>query len=217
VNYLSDAASADALVDDIIKNKGSALAIKADVSCSEDVEKLFAETARVLGVVDALVYCAAPPVPLKSFDSLSWADMQKQIDVQLKGAFYCAAKVLPGMAERKNGALVFIGSSVTEMAPPEKQADYITAKTAVNGLARALAAEYGKSGVRVNVVAPGMTVTERIANYPEKAKVLTKTQTPLRRLAIPEDVADMVVFLLGEKAKHITGQVFNISGGIVMK
>ena len=90
------------------------------------------------------------------------------------------------------------------------------AKSALAALARCLAVEYGPKGILVNVVAPGMTQTDMTARLPEKAKLLTQMQTPLRRLAEPSDIADVVAFLLGPGARHITGETIRVCGGGVM-
>ena len=90
------------------------------------------------------------------------------------------------------------------------------AKSALVTFARALAVEFGPQGIRVNCVSPGMTETDLIADMPERAKTLARVQAPLRRLAMPEDVAGAVAFLFSDKARHITGQNIRVCGGIVM-
>lgn len=136
--------------------------------------------------------------------------------MNVRGAFYCAQAVLPAMLEAKSGDIIFIGTTYTDGMPPPQQARYIVAKSALVSLARCLAIEYGLFDIRVNVVAPGMTETEMIADLPDKVKMLTKMQTPLRRLAQAEDIADAVAFLLSKAARHITGQTIRVCGGSVM-
>lgn len=109
-----------------------------------------------------------------------------------------------------------VGSVVADGVPPVQQAGYAMAKSALTTLARSLAAEYGPKQIRVNVVAPGMTHTDMIAEFPERAKELTRMQTPLRRLGKPEDVAHAVAFLLSADASHITGETMRVCGGSVM-
>ena len=145
-----------------------------------------------------------------------WDAFQRQIDIHLKGAFNCAKCALPKMVEAKFGSMVFIGTVYTEGVPPVQQARYVVAKAALTSLARCLAAEYGPMNIRVNVVAPGMTQTGMIADLPDKVKMLTKMQTPLRRLAEPEDIAHTIAFLLNPASRHITGQTIAVCGGSVM-
>ena len=180
------------------------------------MSRLFVEIKKKIGPVHAMVYCASPNNTPQAFDNLDWASMQEQIEVNLKGAFNCTQAVLPGMKEVKSGDLIFIGTVYTDGVPPPQQARYIVAKSALSSLARCLAVEYGPSNIRVNVVAPGMTETGMIADLPDKVKLLTKMQTPLRHLAEPEDIADTVVFLLSNAARHITGQTIRVCGGSVM-
>jgi len=89
-------------------------------------------------------------------------------------------------------------------------------KAALAALARSLAVEYGPKGVRVNVVAPGMTQTDMLAHIPEKTKVLARMNTPLRRLGEPSDVADVVAFLVGPGSRHVSGETIRVCGGLVM-
>lgn len=121
------------------------------------------------------------------------------------------------MVEQKGGVLIFVGSIAADGVPPLHQVDYVIAKSALSAMARSLAVEYGPKSIRVNVVSPGMTLTERTSHLPEKARLLTKATTPLRRLAEPEDVANTISFLLSPAAEYITGETIRVAGGSVMQ
>jgi len=216
VNYQNSAERAQELVDEIVQAGGRAMMVKANITQTEDVQQLVSTVSETLGGIQALVHCAAPRSQLQPFDNLEWTEIQQQLDVQIKGAFNCVKAVLPGMLLAQAGSMVLLGSIVADGVPPTQQADYVIAKSALSGLARSLAAEYGPRGLRVNVVAPGMTQTEMISNLPEKAKLLTRMQTPLRRLAEPEDIAGIIEFLLSPGALHITGETIRVCGGVVM-
>ena len=216
VNYVRAAEEAEQVVADIIHKGGQALAMQADVARSDDVEALFATAEEAFGPVQAVVHCAAPTLMLHSFDDLDWESVQQHLNVQLKGAFNCVKAALPRMLEAQSGSLVFIGSIAADGVPPAQQTDYVVAKSALAALARCLAVEYGPKGILVNVVAPGMTQTDRIARLPDKAKMLTRMQTPLRRLAEPVDIANVVAFLLSPGARHITGETIRVCGGAIM-
>ena len=164
-----------------------------------------------------VVHCASPRNTLHPFDELTWDSIQQHLDVQLKGAFNCAQAALPDMVTAQAGALVFIGSIAADGVPPAQQADYVIAKSALATLARCMAVEYGPKGIRVNVVAPGMTQTNMISHLPDKAKMLARMQTPLRRLAEPTDIANAVAFLLSAGAQHITGETIRVNGGAGMQ
>jgi len=201
-----------------IKEKGGrSLAIQADISNPKEVKELFSIAQEKFGPIQALIHCASPRNNLHRFNELSWEDVQQHLDVQLKGAFNCAQLALPGMLNSQNGVIVFIGSIASDGVPPVQQTDYVLAKAALVALARCLAVEYGPKGIRVNVVAPGMTQTNMISHIPEKARMLTRMQTPLRRLAEPTDIAGVVAFLLSSDARHITGETIRVNGGVGMQ
>lgn len=216
INYNSSAQEAQEVVQKIISAGGRALAIKADIGNTNDVEALFEQAEKIFGAVETVVHCAAPSNAPKAFAALDWNAFQGQIDIHLKGAFNCAQAALPKMLEAKRGELIFLGTVYTDGTPPTQQSRYVVAKSALSAFARCLAVEYGQIGIRINIVAPGMTQTAMIADVPEKAKMLTQMQTPLRRLAQPEDIADTIAFLLSPYARHITGETIRVCGGSVM-
>jgi 3-oxoacyl-[acyl-carrier protein] reductase len=216
VGYNTSTEPALALVDELVRQDGRAIAVRADVSRESDVTSLFRAAGDAFGPVLGLVHAAAMPTLVRPFDALTWSDIQRQIDVQVAGAVHCVKAALPAMVAAEAGSIVFLGSAAADGVPPANQADYVVAKAALQALARSLAVEHGPKGVRVNVVSPGMTSTDMIAHLPEKARMLSKMQTPLRRLAEPADVADAVLFLLSAKARHITGETVRVNGGVVM-
>jgi 3-oxoacyl-[acyl-carrier protein] reductase len=216
INFNSGAAEAKALVEELAGKGGKALAVQGNVAVDTDVARLVAAAEAEFGPVDHVVHCAAPlPIPT-SFEELTWARFHTQLEVQLHGAFNCAKAVLPSLVARKTGSLVFIGSIFTDGVPPAQQSAYVATKAALSAFARTLAVEYGPKGVRVNVVSPGMTQTDMISSLPDKVKMLTKMQTPLRRLAEAADIAKAVEFLVGPSALHITGETLRVCGGIAM-
>ena len=216
VNYLRSAEAAQELVETLAADGHTALAVQADVADPDAVAAMFAVVERELGAVDDVVHCAAPlPVPTP-FDDATWESFARQLDTQVRGAFTCAKAALPGMTARGGGSFVFVGSIYADGVPPVQQSAYVVAKAALAAFARALAVEYGPKGIRVNVIAPGMTETDMISALPDKVKMLTKMQTPLRRLAHAQDVADAAEFLLSPRARHITGETLRVCGGIAM-
>jgi len=216
VNYFGSKDQAQRVVEEIVKAGGKAIALKANVADFDQVKDLFIAAEKSLGPIQAVVHCAAPENVPQPFNELEWNSFQEQIDVHLKGAFNCAKIALPNMVKEKSGDLVFMGTIYTDGMPPGQQTRYITAKAALASLARCLAVEYGPKGIKVNVVAAGMTQTEMIAHLPDKVKMLTKMQTPLRKLAEPVDIANSIFFLLSPAASHITGETIRVSGGAVM-
>jgi 3-oxoacyl-[acyl-carrier protein] reductase len=216
INYRSAEADALKVVQTIEANGGKAISLKGDVSRFEDMKKVFQLANDWQGSIGAVVHCAAPnPIP-KTFGDLDWETVAQHFDVQAKGAYNCFKLALPDMVENKKGAFVLLGSIFTDGIPPINQTAYIMAKSALGALAKSVAVEFGPKGIRVNTVNPGMTQTEMIASIPEKAKMLAKMNTPLRRLADPDDIANVISFLVSSAAAHITGENIKVCGGLVM-
>lgn len=216
INFLHAEKEAAILVRQIESAGGRAVALQGDVSLEEDVDKVFSQAEQAFGVIRSVVHCAAPnPIP-QSFDVQIWNTYQSHLDIQLRGAFNCAHRALPAMVEHESGSFIFLGSIFGQGIPPLQQSPYVVAKAALAAFARTLAVEYGPKGIRVNTVAPGMTQTEMIASIPDKTKLLAKMNTPLRRLAEPNDIAEVIAFLVSPAARHITGITLPVCGGLVM-
>ena len=216
VNYNSDSKDASELIESVCSKGFVVVDGKADVSNIIDLEKLKIRIQNSLGSITDVVHCASPiPIPT-AFEFLSWEDFQAQIDVQLKGAFNCTKVFLPHMLEEKKGTFTYVSSIFAEGVPPSMQAHYVSTKAALSALGRSIAVEYGNKGIRSNIVAPGMTQTEMISGIPEKIKLLAKMNTPLRKIAAPEDIANAVEFLISDSSGHITGETIRICGGIAM-
>jgi len=216
VNYARSKREAQELVKKIKGRKQSAASFKADVSDPAAVQAMVDFAAEKFGPIYGVVNNAAPPVESKDFTELSWGDVQAHLDVQVKGAFNLCRAVLPHLIEAEDGVIVNISSIYADNVPPVKLLPYSLCKAAIVSFSRSLAAEYGPKGIRVNIVSPGMTDTEFIANLPEKAKMVEKMQTPLRKLASPEDIASVVAFLFSDGAGHLSGENIRVCGGKVM-
>jgi 3-oxoacyl-[acyl-carrier protein] reductase len=138
------------------------------------------------------------------------------LDVQLKGALLMAERCVPGMTSNRWGRVVNISSQVIDGAPSPGWTSYAVGKAALSMFSRYLAAELGPSGITVNNVSPGMTETPLIGDVPEKIQMMVARQTPLRRLATPDDVASAVVHLVSDEAGFVTGQTMRVNGGMAM-
>lgn len=216
INYLKGHDQARAVEEEIKKNGGRAMACSADISDDIAVEKMVEQIAAEVGVFSGIVNNASGPIHPMDFSALCWNDMQTHIDIQLKGAFNLSRAVLPYLVKQKKGHILNVASIYADNVPPTKLVPYNTVKAALVAFSKSLAVDYGPHGIRVNCVSPGMTVTDLISNVPEKTKMLTKMQTPLRRLAIPEDVSGLAAFLFSDQASFITGQNIRVCGGISM-
>jgi 3-oxoacyl-[acyl-carrier protein] reductase len=216
VNFVGNGADAETLVREIEGNSGQAIAFQADVTAKRAVDEMVEFALSKFRFLSGVVNNASGRIEPLGFDELSWDAFQRHIDVQIKGSFCMVQAALAHLLARQDGVIVSIASVVADNVPPAKWMPYNVAKGALVTFSRCLAAEYGPKGVRFNCVSPGMTMTDLIADVPEKVKMVTKMQTPLRRLAVPEDIAGTVAFLFSDKARHITGQNIRVCGGIVM-
>ncbi|OBG58406.1 MULTISPECIES: SDR family NAD(P)-dependent oxidoreductase [unclassified Mycobacterium] len=187
----------------------------ADVTDRAQVETAFAAIRAKLGPVTVLVNAAGLD-GFKRFNNITFDDWQRVIDVNLNGVFHTIQAVLPDMIEAKWGRIVNISSSSTHSGAPY-MSHYVAAKSAVNGLTKSLALEYGPSGITVNAVPPGFIDTPML-RAAEKNGYLgsideTIARTPVRRMGKPEDIAAACAFLVSEEAGYITGQILGVNGG----
>ena len=222
VNYLQRADAATQVVDACRDAGGDAVAFQADVTEPEQADALVERAIDEFGRLDVLVNNAFAPYsfdPEKRtpFDGLQWDDYLRQFDGSVGAAFHMCRAALPHLGARADGAIVNIVSDLVE-DPVVAYHDYGTAKSALVGFSRNLAADVGPQGVRVNCVAPGLVhPTEGSAGTRASFREAIMAATPLRRLARPEDVAGPVLFLASAAARCITGQVLLVDGGRVMR
>ena len=204
--YREDGAAAARLSEET-----GALAIQADVSDAGQVNRAFALVRERLGPVDVLVNNAGI-AQFRLFDEISDEDWRGMMSVNLDGVFYCARAVAPEMIRRGKGSILNV-SSVWGVVGASCEAHYAASKGAVIALTRSLAKELGPSGVRVNCVTPGVIQTDMNRDLDGDALDDLVGRTPLGRLGEASDVANALVFLAGEGASFITGQVLGVDGG----
>lgn len=219
INYFQNKVLAEQLVSEIGEHQ--AIAIQADVTKKNDVEKLIAQATEYFGHIDAVVNNALvgfkfDPTQQKPFKDLSWDDYQQQLDGTLKSAFNVIQSVLPQFSERQSGAIISIGTNLYQN-PVVPYHEYTTAKAGLIGLTRNIAAELGQFGITANVVSGGLlkTTDASAATTAEVFDLIAQT-TPLKKVTAPQDVANMVAYLVSDQAKGITGQNFTIDGGLTM-
>ncbi len=190
-------------------------AYAADVTDRAQVDAALAKVREQLGPVSILVNAAGVD-GFKRFTDITFDDWQRVINVNLHGVFHCIQAVLPDMIEAGWGRIVNISSSSTHSGTPY-MAHYVSAKSAVNGLTKTLALEYGPHGITVNAVPPGFIDTPMLRSAEGRGLLgdIEKTieQTPVRRMGRPEDIAAACAFLISEEAGYITGQILGVNGG----
>ncbi len=190
-------------------------AIGADVTSAEDVARAVARTEETLGGVDVLINGAGVLNADPSVD-VSPEDFRFVVDVNLTGAFLCAQSVGRGMLARGAGSIVNVGTFLGERGHRPARAAYYASKYGVLGLTKALAAEWGAQGVRVNCICPGVHRTPMLAPALEDPSVekWLKEKTILGRMGEPEDIVGLAVFLASDASAYITGEsIFEDGGG----
>lgn len=216
VNYARNAEGAREVCARIISRGGKAVAAEADLLAADGAQRLLDAALQNFGGVGLLVNNASAriaPIPVLA---TRWSDIQSHLDLQVKAALELSQRCAQDMAQHKAGCIVNIGSQATDGVPTAGWMQYTLAKTALAALTRSLALELGPMGISVNTVAPGMTDTALIGDIPEKVQLLTARQTPLRRLATADDIAQAVGYLASDAARFITGQTLRVNGGLVM-
>mgnify|MGYP003219138669 CR=1 FL=1 len=190
------------------------LAVQCDVASRASCEVAFHTVEQAVGHVDVLVSNAGI-AQQKLFTDITPEEWQHMLDVNLSGAFHLCQLALPGMIRRKAGRILTV-SSMWGQTGGSCEVHYSAAKAGLIGLTKALAKEEGPSGITVNCVAPGVIETDMMAAFTAEDKAALAEETPVGRLGTPEEVAKLLVFLAGEDAGYITGQVFGVNGGLVI-
>ncbi|GAB3011580.1 SDR family NAD(P)-dependent oxidoreductase [Mycobacterium bourgelatii] len=188
----------------------------ADVTDREQVRRVLDGVRAALGPITILVN-AAGVTGFRRFTNITFEEWRKVIDVNLNGVFHVTQEVLPDMLEAGWGRIVNISSSSTHSGSPY-QAHYVAAKSAVNGLTKTLALEYGSHGITANVVPPGFIDTPMLRMAEAKGLLGGSIEdniakVPVGRVGQPEDIAAACAFLVSEEAGYITGQILGVNGG----
>jgi 3-oxoacyl-[acyl-carrier protein] reductase len=192
-----------------------AIIVKADILNDAEITDMISHSIRLFEKIDVIVNCASTVIPNIKVQDLIWSDFIKQLELNIKSTFTIIKEVLPGMVDRGYGKIINIGSFSTDK-PNIEWAHYITAKSALSGLTKSLALELAPKGIRVNLITPSLVNTELTADIPQKVKLLTAAQTPLRRLAEVNDIAGVISFLASEKSDFLTGDNIRVNGGQIM-
>lgn len=217
---------ADVCAANLIKQGKSAYAYELDVTNRRQIQAVIADIYESLGPISYWVNCAGVSYirPFFEQDDALW---DKTMEINLKSQYLCCQEILSHMLMHKKGSIVNLSSEAGKAGSDSYQA-YCASKFGVIGLTQSLAKEFGPYGIRVNAVCPGIIATpmwdQQKADYARKRdipvdSVMTRFQSriPLRRIGTPEDVANLVSFLLSEEASFITGQAININGGDYME
>jgi NAD(P)-dependent dehydrogenase (short-subunit alcohol dehydrogenase family) len=216
-SYRSDAAAAERVASEATAGEGRCLALQADVTREQDVERLFREAAQ-LGSVNGLVNNAGLTAHIGDLADTPVEVIRQVIDVNLVGVVLCAREAARVMSTRRGGrggAIVNISSAASTLGSPHEYVHYAAAKGGVDALTVGLAKELADDGIRVNAVAPGIVNTEihAAAGAPDRPQTAL-SRIPLGRLAEPDEIAPAIVWLLGSEAAYASGTVLRVAGGV---
>lgn len=202
------------VADQIRAAGGAATAVTADVSRTEEVTRLFAETVKAYGTVDILVNNAGIGVAKPILDYTE-ADWDRQMGVNVKGVFFCSQAAARVMIPRRHGKIVNFASTSAFVSSSQPEVAYDTSKGAVRQMTISMAAELAPHGINVNAVAPGTTETEmtRSSLSTEEGREWQLARIPMGRVGQPDDIAAVVLFLCSAEASYITGHTFVADGG----
>jgi 3-oxoacyl-[acyl-carrier protein] reductase len=196
------------------------LACRVDVADERSVDGMVAATMDAYGRIDALINNAAIftelMLPRKNFDEISVDEWDRVMGVNVRGTWLCCRAVAPILRQQRSGVIINI-SSGTILGGQTGFAHYVTSKAAVWGMARVLARELGDFGVRVNTITPGLTSSEAVLEaYGAEALKANAERRMLKREELPADLVGTVVFLCSDASAFITGQTFNVDGGVYL-
>jgi 3-oxoacyl-[acyl-carrier protein] reductase len=214
INYRRHDSEAKAVIARVEALGRRGLAVKADVSSYDDAQNMVRTVIEQLGALDIMVCNAGI-----NWDGVIWKMSEEQFDkviaVNLKGYFNYNKAAAVAFKDQKSGKIVNI-SSINGLRGKFAQTNYAASKGGEIAMSKSLARELGKFNVNVNVVAPGMVMTEMAEHIPPEFLTKAMDETALGRFATPEECADVVAFLCSDRARHITGEVIKIDGGQYM-
>jgi 3-oxoacyl-[acyl-carrier protein] reductase len=215
ISYRSNDAAAGETAELVRQAGAGCETFKGDVSSSEDVEALMKGVGEAFGPVEILVNNAGTTrdnILLRMKDE----EFEEVLATNLKGTYLCTRAVLRGMVRARWGRIVNI-SSVVGLVGNAGQANYAASKAGMIGFTKSVAREVAGRGITANAVAPGYVETELTGRLPENVKERILGQVPVGRFGEPEEIAEVVAFLAGERAAYVTGQTIAVDGGMVMQ
>ncbi|NQW93957.1 MAG: SDR family oxidoreductase [Polaromonas sp.] len=217
VNYAANSLAADEVVRQIRSGGGTAITVQADVAVEADVLDMFKKVDAKLGPITALVNNAGVVDMTSRVDAMSLERLQRMFAINVFGSFMCAREAVKRMSTRyggEGGSIVNVSSAAARLGAPGQYVDYAAAKGAIDTFTVGLAKEVAAEGIRVNAVRPGIIETEIHASggLPNRSKDLAP-QVPMQRAGSAHEVAEAIVWLLGDNSSYTTGSIIDVAGG----
>ena len=214
VNYVSNEEKAQQTVADLQELGATAVAVRGNVADREDVQRIVDQTREQLGPIDILVHSAGISIVEHASD-VTWETWKQTMDVNLDGTFNMVYAVKDEFIARDFGRIVLM-SSIAALRERENQVHYSASKAAVIAMTRCLAQGWAKHNIRVNCICPGLIDTDMAYTLSPQAREHIVTNTPMHRLGKPEEIANLIRFLVSDESSFMTGQTVVASGGRVM-
>ena len=215
INYIKSKDKAEELLDEIKKAGGKGMVRQADVRDQEAVNDMVESTLKEFGKIDILVNNANINFPIRPFIELTWEQIEAKILGEMKALYNCSQAILKHIMNKKSGKLIFVSSSLSRF-PGYGFSAHAAAKSAMDSLAKVMAMELGPSGITVNVVGPGLTLTDATAGQSKEVHEQVAAITPLRRLGMPDDIAGVILFLASSLSDYLNGEYIPVTGGSFM-
>jgi NAD(P)-dependent dehydrogenase (short-subunit alcohol dehydrogenase family) len=217
VNYRQDHIAANKIVGNIRDNGGFATAVQADVSIEADVIRMFEFIDAKVGKISALVNNAGIIESQMRFIDMTSQRLQKIFATNVIGSFICAREAIKRMAQSLNGtggSIVNLSSVAARLGAPFEYIDYAASKGAIDSMTIGLAKEVAEENIRVNAIRPGIIHTQIHAKGGDPGRIeRLKNIVPLKRAGQPDEVANMILWLLSDEASYVTGSIFDVTGG----
>lgn len=211
INYNKSKTQALAVVDEIVKNGGNAIAVKADIRVESEVQNLFDVAIKTFGRIDVLINNAGIALG-KLFIDNTLDEFDNVFNTNIKGNFMITKLVLPQMLSIGGGKIINI-SSIWGQTGGAMETIYSASKGAIISFTKALAKEYALSNITVNTIAPGVVDTDMLHIYTDNEIDMVRKMVPMEKVAKPSEIASMALFLASDDANYITGQVLGVNGG----
>lgn len=215
VNYYSNQGQAEEVLAAVKESGGTGMLYQADVREAAAVRAMVDHAVAEFGPIDVLFNNANIKFPVKPFMEMSWEEIHGKLSDEMQALYNCSQAVVPSMIERRSGKLIFVSSTLSRQ-PGAGFAAHCAAKSAVDAIAKVMAFELGAYGITVNVLAPGLVITDATAQQPKEMHRQIAAITPLKRIALPEDIAGTAVMLASPHTDYLTGQYISVNGGAFM-